>query len=128
MSPKEDRRLTRLTSICLALPEATRESWGRHAGFVVRKRKFAYWLDDHHGDGIVSVCIKALPGQQDMLLAWDTTRFYRPAYIGRQGWVGLRLDRGPIDWGEVEALVTDSYRVAAPKRLAARLAPPPSRG
>jgi hypothetical protein len=29
----------------------------------------------------------------------------------------MRLDRGKVDWGEVEELVTTSYRLLAPKRL-----------
>ena len=48
-SAKEDYRLTRLTKICLAMPEVTREIMGRHAAFYVRKRTFTYFLDDHHG-------------------------------------------------------------------------------
>jgi hypothetical protein len=34
--------------------------------------------------------------------------------------VGLRLD-GTVDWDEVNELVTESYRVLAPKALVARL-------
>jgi len=117
--PKEDRRLTRLTKICLALPEATRQIMGRHAGFYVRKKTFAYFLDDHHGDGIVGINCKVLPGDNTALISADPTRFYMPAYIGSKGWVGLRLDVGEIDWEEVQELVTHSYRLVAPKRLAA---------
>jgi phosphoribosylglycinamide formyltransferase-1 len=122
----DDRRLIRLTEFCLALPEATRECHGQHASFTVRDKKFAYYLDDHHGDGIVAVCFKTEPGENEALLASDAARFYRPAYIGPRGWVGLRLDLGEIDWEEVADFVTDSYRLAAPKRLAARVAAPPS--
>lgn len=50
---KEDWRLKKLTSFCLAMPEATRELMGRHAGFYVRKKTSAYFLDDHHDDGMV---------------------------------------------------------------------------
>ena len=32
---KEDNRLTRFNAICLALPEATRQIMGRHAGFLI---------------------------------------------------------------------------------------------
>jgi len=124
-SRKEDRRLTRLTEICLALPEATRESLGDHASFAVRNKKFVYYLDDHHGDGIVAVCFRTVPGENEALLGSDATRFYSPAYIGPRGWVGLRLDVGEIDWKEVADFVTDSYRLAAPKRLAARVGLPP---
>ena len=115
----EDRRLVRLTKICLALPETTRECHGHHAGFRIRKKTFAYFLNDHHGDGIVAVTCKVLPGDNTALGAANPTRFYMPAYIGSKGWIALRLDRGDIDWDEVTELVTGSYRLIAPKRLAA---------
>jgi phosphoribosylglycinamide formyltransferase-1 len=115
----EDPRLARLTEICLALPEASRLDQGQHASFLVRKKTFAYFLDNHHGDGIVSVCCKVPLGENADLAASDPARFYLPAYIGPRGWVGLRLDVGKIDWSEVAGLVAGSYRLVAPKRLAA---------
>jgi hypothetical protein len=115
----EDRRLVRLTKICLALPESTRVCHGLHAAFRVRKKTFAYFLNDHHGDGIVAVTCKVLPGDNTALAAASPERFYLPAYIGPKGWVALRLDKGDIDWDEVSELVTGSYRMVAPKRLAA---------
>ena len=121
---KEDARLTRLTKICLALPEATRQIMGRHAGFYVRKKTFVYFLDDHHGDGIVGINCKVLPGDNTALIAADPRRFYMPAYVGSKGWVGLRLDTGKIDWEEVAELVTHSYRLVAPKRLAESVGSP----
>jgi predicted DNA-binding protein (MmcQ/YjbR family) len=115
----EDRRLTRLTKICLALPEAERRLMGQHASFLVRKKTFAYYLDNHHGDGIVAVSCKVAAGENAEMAAFDPARFYLPAYIGPRGWVALRLDVGEIDWDEVGDLVADSYRLTAPKRLAA---------
>lgn len=115
----EDRRLTRLTKICLALPEATTYRQGSHAGFLVRKKTFAYFLDNHHGDGIVGVTCKVFPGDNTALIAAQPERFYMPAYIGPKGRVALRLDVGEIDWEEVAELVACSYRLVAPKRLAA---------
>ncbi len=93
-----------------------------HAGFQVRKKTFAYFLNDHHGDGIVSVACKALPGENKALAAAQPDRFYLPAYIGPKGWVALRLDIGKIDWEEVAELVAASYRQIAPKRLVALFA------
>lgn len=81
----EDRRLVRLTKICLALPEAARTVMGRHAAFLVRKKTFAYYLDDHHGDGIVAVTCKVLPGDNARLIGADPGRFYMPAYVGARG-------------------------------------------
>lgn len=114
----EDARLVRLTKIALALPEATRWYNGEHAAFRVRKKTFAYFLDDHHGDGIVAVTCKVLPGENAALAAAQPERFYLPAYIGPKGWVALRLDIGKIDWNEVGELLLVSYQLIAPKRLA----------
>lgn len=115
----KDSRLARFTALCIALPEAKRALRGQHAEFRVRKRVFAYYLDDHHGDGIVAICCKTPRGEQADWVASDPTRFYLPAYIGPRGWVGLRLDRGRINWREVADLVRDSYRLVARQRRAA---------
>jgi len=116
----EDPRRARLSKICLAFPQATQEMiHGGHASFRVGKKVFAYFLHDHHGDGIVSVCCKVAPFDNTALVQAQPDRFYLPAYIGPRGWVGLRLDRGEIDWDEVRELVLDSYRRTAPKKLAA---------
>jgi phosphoribosylglycinamide formyltransferase-1 len=116
----EDPRLARLTKICLALQGATREYRSSHAAFRVRKKVFAYFLNDHHRDGIVSVCAKVLPGDNTALVSAQPARFYLPAYIGPRGWVALRLDRGAIDWKEVAELVAGSYQLTEGKRFAAK--------
>ena len=116
---KEDRRLTRLDKICMALPDVTRENHGSHASFRIRKKPFVYFMNDHHGDGIVSVSCKVFPGDNTALAASQPERFYLPAYIGPRGWVALRLDIGEIDWEEVSELVLGSYGlIKAPKRAA----------
>ena len=112
---------TRLTELCLALPEATVRS-GQHQAYMVRGKKFAYHLDDHHGDGRVSMECKAGPGENTELVASDPERFFLPKYMAHHGWVGLWLDLDvPVDWEEVRELVTDAYRLIAPKRLVAQL-------
>ena len=117
----EDARLTRLTEIALALPEATRQIYGSHAQFLVRKKTFAYFLDNHHGDGIVAITGKVLPGDNKALTEAQPGRFYLPAYIASKGWVALRLDVGKVDWDEVRELLLGSYALIAPKRLAERV-------
>ena len=119
--PAEDRRLAHLTRICLAFPEVTRDVCGKHAGFLVRKKTFAWFLNDHHGDGMIAVSCKVLPGDNTALVAAQPGRFYMPAYMGPRGWVALRLDVGEIDWDEVAELVACSYRLIAPKTLAAKV-------
>ncbi|HKV79919.1 MAG TPA: MmcQ/YjbR family DNA-binding protein [Candidatus Sulfotelmatobacter sp.] len=117
----EDKRLTRLTKIALALPEARRQIYGSHAQFLIGKKTFAYFLDNHHGDGIVAVTCKVLPGENKALTEAQPDRFYLPAYVASRGWVALRLDRGKIDWEEVKELLLGSYAMIAPKRLAERI-------
>lgn len=115
--------LARLTKLALALPEAKRELHGSHAAFLVRKKIFAYFLDNHHGDGIVAVSCKVLPGENAALVAAQPKRYYLPAYIGPRGWVALRLDGGKTDWDEVRELLLGSYLLTGPKRLAALVQP-----
>jgi predicted DNA-binding protein (MmcQ/YjbR family) len=112
----EDERLRLVTEIALALPGAVCERMGAHAGFKVKKKVFAYFLNDHHGDGIVGVWCKVLPGENAALIAANPKRFYMPAYVGPRGWVGLRLDVGRVAWSEVKELVGMSYSLVAGKK------------
>jgi predicted DNA-binding protein (MmcQ/YjbR family) len=117
MKPKDDR-LKRLTMVCLQMPGTTRKITGDHVTFYVRKKVFAYFLENHHGDGIVGLVCKVLPGDNTRLIASNPAKFYMPAYVGPRGWVGLRLDRGKVGWEEVEELVSHSYQLVASKRPA----------
>lgn len=116
---KVDARLKQVEEICLELAETTTQRHGSHAAFLVRKKTFAYYLDNHHGDGIVAITCKVAPGDNQLLAKAQPERFYLPAYIASRGWVALRLDCGEIDWEEVRELLHESYRRVAPKRLAA---------
>lgn len=119
MKAKRDNdRLERVSAICLGLREAVREVTGHQFSFHIRKKVFAYFLDNHHGDGIVAVICKVLPGDNAALVATDPARFYLPAYVGPRGWMGLRLDVGEVDWEEVTELITHSYVMVAPRKLA----------
>jgi hypothetical protein len=108
--------LARLTNICVALPEAIVERAGAHETFSVRKKAFAHFLDNHHGDETVGVCVRAPKGQNTKLAKGDPERFYLPAYIASKGWVGMRLDRGRVKWDDVAERVAFSYAAVAPKR------------
>ena len=114
---REDRLLKKLTALCLALPEAECAIRGDHADFRVRGKVFAYFLNNHHGDGIVSLCCKSAFGENVDRASQEPERFYLPPYIGPRGWFGLRLDRGVVDWSEVKNIVELSYCLAAPKTL-----------
>jgi predicted DNA-binding protein (MmcQ/YjbR family) len=118
VEPKDDPRLARVIQICRALAETTIERHGSHAAFLVGKKKFAYYLDNHHGDGIIAITCKVAPGDNHLLAKAQPERFYLPAYLASRGWVALRLDGPEIDWEEVRELLRESYRRTAPKRLA----------
>lgn len=106
--------LDRLRAICLALPEATEKTTWEIPTFRVRDKIFAM----AHDTG--TVWCKAPRGVQAILVAAAPERFFVPRYVGHKGWIGFRLDRGS-DWDEVAALVRRSYRMTAPKRLAAQV-------
>lgn len=117
---KETKR-ERVTAICRALPGAEHVDQGNHTTYRVRGKVFAYFLDDHHGDGIVSVCVKSQLGENVDRARLEPERFYLPAYIGPRGWFGMRLDRGRVRWPEVAEVVEQSYRLTAPRTLIKKL-------
>jgi predicted DNA-binding protein (MmcQ/YjbR family) len=114
---RETAILAKLSGICLSFPETERCDMNDHADFRVRGKVFAYFLNNHHGDKIVSVCCKSALGENVDRASREPDRFYLPAYIGPRGWFGLRLDGAAIDWAEVRNLVELSYGLVAPKRL-----------
>jgi predicted DNA-binding protein (MmcQ/YjbR family) len=117
---KQNRR-DRVTAICRALPGVELQNQGDHGIYRVRGKVFAYFLDDHHGDGIVSVCVKSERGENVDRARLDPERFYLPAHIGSRGWFGMRLDRGRVAWREVAEIVEASYRLTAPRALLSEL-------
>jgi hypothetical protein len=106
--------LKRIRKICLALPETTEESAHTRPVFKVRGKTFVMFLDNHHDDGRLAIWCKAPIGAREVMLDAAPDRFFIPRYVGHQGWVGLRLDRGG-SWDEVAAVVKDSYQLFAPK-------------
>lgn len=117
-----DARRERITKIALALPEAEAEQAGslhEHTSFRIRGKPFAHYVVNEHNDGRIALCCKAAPDAQSALVASDPARFFVPKYVGPKGWIGLDLDAGEIDWDEVAGLLKESYRLIAPKRLAA---------
>jgi phosphoribosylglycinamide formyltransferase-1 len=126
-TPRVAQRRRRPIAICRALPEISTSVMGladQHLVFRVRKKTFAYYLYDHHGDGRITIWCKAAPGEQASLVGQEPRRFFVPPYLGPNGWVGVRLDLGTVGWGEVAYLVGMAYRMSAPRTLVARLEQP----
>ena len=118
---RPDALLARVRALALALPGADEKlSHGAPGFFVTGGKFFAYWRDDHHADGITAVLVKASgTDEADDLIDRDPDVYYRPAYLGPSGWIGIRLDTGDVDWDHIDGWLTRSWRASAPKRLAA---------
>ncbi|TNC28175.1 MmcQ/YjbR family DNA-binding protein [Amycolatopsis alkalitolerans] len=109
--------LVSLRKLCLALPETTeRLSHGEPTWFVRGKKTFVMYANHHHDERLAFWCA-APPGVQEELVAQEPDRFFRPPYVGHRGWLGVWLDV-PVDWTEIQSIVTEAYRVIAPKKLA----------
>lgn len=106
-----------LRSVCLAFPEATEKPFGGHVSPAFRVRDKLFLTIGEDG---ASLTCKAPPGVQQVLVASDPTRFFVPPYVGSKGWVGVRLG-ADADREELAELAEESYRLVAPKRLAAQL-------
>jgi hypothetical protein len=106
--------LKRVREICLSLPDTTeKEAWSAPT-FRVKKKMFAMFSNNHHGDGRIALWLDASPGSQELLVQADPLRFFVPPYQGPFGWIGVRLDVDP-DWEEIRELVEEAHRVSSPK-------------
>jgi predicted DNA-binding protein (MmcQ/YjbR family) len=95
-------------------------TWEETTTFRVREKIFAMLAGDRERSGRPALWCKAPPGAQQALIGGDPERFFSPPYVGPRGWLGVYLD-GEADWEGVAALIEESYRMTAPKRLLARL-------
>ena len=126
LSPQQmagsERRRKRLVEICRQLPEVEYETVGDgHISFRIRKKIFAYYLYDHHGDGLIAFCCKSSLNEQRRLIRDDPESFFVPAYLGARGWIAIRLDLDEVDWDTVRELARQAYQAIAPRKLAAQV-------
>ena len=113
-------RRTRLKEICAEFPEVNVEAVGdQHLAFRIRKRIFAYYLYDHHGDGIIGFTCKSSLSEQRRLVRDDPETFFVPSYLGPRGWIAIRIDLDEVDWETVAELARSAYLALAPQKLAA---------
>lgn len=118
--------LSRLRAICLAFPETAEVTKHTRPCFAVRDKTFVMFMDNHHGDGRLAIWCKATHDAQHMIVASDPERFFVPPYVGPSGWIGARLEEDRVDWGAVTDLVTEGFRMTAPKRVLAAMAGNPT--
>jgi len=102
--PTEDQILQRLRKICLALEGAEETVTFGHPTFRVNGKTFCV-LEEYKGE--LGICVKAEQELQGLFL--DDPRFFRTPYIGKHGWVTLRVFATRLNWSEVKDLVEGSY-------------------
>jgi hypothetical protein len=116
----------RIRALCLALPEVTvRLDEPRIAArsaawsYEVRRRSFCLLVAraDPAGEAVTVLVLRADSDERKALLAGGHPFF--PSRAGRDR-LGVVLD-DDTDWTEIRELVTDSYRILAPKKLSALL-------
>jgi hypothetical protein len=96
--------------IALELPDAEeRETW-ETATFRVRNRIFVMFAERER-----DLWIKSTHDEQKALIAMDPDTFFVPPYVGPNGWIGVRIRT--VDPDELRELVTEAWRLTAPKRL-----------
>ena len=111
--------IRRLREICLALPEVfEKEAWGECTFRVTGGSMFAMTDNDHHSSGHVAVWVKAPAMVQEILVGSDPSRFFVPPYMGKKGWVGVRIDY-KVQWDELAAILKDGYLMSVPNKVRA---------
>jgi YjbR len=107
-----------LRSRCLGLPETVERPAWAGTQWRIRNRTFAHVLAVDFADGPVTVITFRSAGPELQALRRAGHPFFRPAW-GADA-VGMVLEGG-VDWAEVTELITESYCVVAPMKLAARI-------
>ena len=117
-----DWLVARVGELALALPETRAKTSHGAPGWKVGSpssdKFFAIMWLGHHGEDGTSVLVKS-SGQDEMaaLIDADPDLYFRPAYYGPSDWIGIRLDRGRVDWDHVAEWLAKSWRICAPPRL-----------
>jgi hypothetical protein len=101
--------------IALGLPEVTQsDAHPTLVGFRVRGKSFCYLAEDEE-----AVMLKATREEQAALVA-ENPEVFSPSWAsGRFAWVEINLAK--VDRDELVELVTEGWRLSAPKRLANEL-------
>ncbi|HYI11404.1 MAG TPA: MmcQ/YjbR family DNA-binding protein [Thermoanaerobaculia bacterium] len=107
--------IDRVRTIALALPDATEKLSHGEPSFFVRGRMFLTMDNNHHGSGHVAIVCNAPGGVQESLVAAEPKHFFVPPYVGKNGWLGARLDSG-LAWPVISDLVKQAHATTASRR------------
>jgi len=99
-----------------ALPGTAEKVSHGEPTFWVNGKMFAMLDNHHHGAPHVGVWLAMPLGAQEALVYAEPKRFYVPPYVGKRGWVGMRLDARP-SWKKVEQVIREAYAFVARTRL-----------
>jgi len=110
-----DKQLTRVRALVHALPDVTEKLSHGAPTFFVKKKSFANFVDNHHGDGRLALWCMAPPGAQAMLVDSNPDHYFVPPYVGYMGWVGVRLDRDNA-WPQIAAVLEAAYETRAARK------------
>lgn len=118
---RADWLLERVRERALALPETEeRDSHGAPGWRTGGKsgKFFAYFSDQHHGVEHIALIVKT-SGQDELLSLCEQAPeiYFKPAYYGASGWIGVILNRPGVDWDHVGEWLERSWRSVAPRRL-----------
>lgn len=114
--------LEQVRARALALPETSEQDSFGSQGFRVGTgnagKYFAYFSDRPHGHERIALLVKT-SGMDELtgLVEDQPETYFKPAFYGASGWVGIVLDRPDLDWRDIEAWLQRSWRSVAPKRL-----------
>ena len=112
---KNAKVIARVRRLCEELPETSEKLSHGEPTFFVRKKVFAMFSNNHHDDGHVAVLIPAAIGIQAKLIEAAPHKFYRPAYVGVRGWVGIELNQ--IADEELRLHIREAWKLIAPQKL-----------
>jgi hypothetical protein len=107
--------IERVREIAHSLPGVTEKLSHGEPAFFVRGRMFFTIDNDHHGSGHVAVWCNAPEGAQQSLAVADPKHFFVPPYVGKAGWLGVRLDSG-LEWNVIADLLKQAHAVTGVKK------------
>lgn len=107
--------IERVRAIAAELPGTTEKISHGEPAFFVRGRMFCTIDNNHHGSGHVAAVCNAPPGAQEALVDAEPRHFFIPPYVGKAGWLGVRLDRG-LAWNTVADLLRQAHDITGVKR------------
>jgi len=127
-----EQLVARLRAVCLALPDAYEEQAWVGTRWRIRKKTFAHvlaitdeWPPAYAREaplvGNANVLTFRSSGQELDALTNAGHPFFKPRWNPQV--VGMVVE-DDVDWAEVDELLTESYCVLAPKKLAARVRRP----